>query len=196
MILVIDNYDSFTYNLVQYLGELGADVVVRRNDAVSVVEIGEFAPSAIVLSPGPCTPKEAGVRCAVSPRVGHDAGRQGAAQELPGARALIRRLALVVLLVVSGAVGAKAQDTIHLRDAGPGGGPPSLIQALAARYIVIPPAGTRALLAHETPYGRTVIVLGRDVIVEGTVQGDVIVIGGDLYMHPGGDVSGRAVAIG
>jgi len=61
MILVIDNYDSFTYNLVQYLGELGADVVVRRNDAVSVDEIGTLDPSAIVLSPGPCTPKEAGV---------------------------------------------------------------------------------------------------------------------------------------
>jgi anthranilate synthase/aminodeoxychorismate synthase-like glutamine amidotransferase len=61
MILVIDNYDSFTYNLVQYLGELGAEVVVRRNDAISVDEIGDFAPAAIVLSPGPCTPKEAGV---------------------------------------------------------------------------------------------------------------------------------------
>ena len=61
MILVIDNYDSFTYNLVQYLGELGADPVVRRNDAITVEEIGALAPSAIVLSPGPCTPKEAGV---------------------------------------------------------------------------------------------------------------------------------------
>ncbi len=61
MVFVLDNYDSFTYNLVQYLGELGADVVVRRNDAVGVEEIGELAPSAIVLSPGPCTPKEAGV---------------------------------------------------------------------------------------------------------------------------------------
>lgn len=61
MLLVIDNYDSFTYNLVQYLGELGAEVVVRRNDAVGVDEIGQLAPSAIVLSPGPCTPKEAGV---------------------------------------------------------------------------------------------------------------------------------------
>ncbi|MDB4874093.1 MAG: glutamine amidotransferase of anthranilate synthase [Gemmatimonadetes bacterium] len=61
MILVIDNYDSFTYNLVQYLGELGTDPVVRRNDAISVDEIGELAPSAIVLSPGPCTPKEAGI---------------------------------------------------------------------------------------------------------------------------------------
>ena len=61
MLLVIDNYDSFTYNLVQYLGELGAEVVVRRNDAIGVDEIGTLAPSAIVLSPGPCTPKEAGV---------------------------------------------------------------------------------------------------------------------------------------
>jgi anthranilate synthase/aminodeoxychorismate synthase-like glutamine amidotransferase len=61
MILVIDNYDSFTYNLVQYLGELGAEVVVRRNDAISVDEIGDLTPAAIVLSPGPCTPKEAGV---------------------------------------------------------------------------------------------------------------------------------------
>ena len=61
MLLVIDNYDSFTYNLVQYLGELGADVVVRRNDAIAVEAVGELAPSAIVLSPGPCTPKEAGI---------------------------------------------------------------------------------------------------------------------------------------
>ena len=61
MILVIDNYDSFTYNLVQYLGELGAEVVVRRNDAITVDEIGRLAPSAIVISPGPCTPKEVGV---------------------------------------------------------------------------------------------------------------------------------------
>jgi anthranilate synthase component 2 len=70
MILVIDNYDSFTYNLVQYLGELGADVVVRRNDAVGVEEIGELAPAGIVLSPGPCTPKEAGVTVDVIRRWG------------------------------------------------------------------------------------------------------------------------------
>ena len=61
MILVIDNYDSFTFNLVQYLGELGAEVVVRRNDAVTVEEIGALAPSGIVLSPGPCAPAQAGV---------------------------------------------------------------------------------------------------------------------------------------
>lgn len=70
MILVIDNYDSFTYNLVQYLGELGSDPVVRRNDAVTVEEIGGMAPSAIVLSPGPCTPKDAGVTVDVIRRWG------------------------------------------------------------------------------------------------------------------------------
>jgi anthranilate synthase/aminodeoxychorismate synthase-like glutamine amidotransferase len=61
MLLVIDNYDSFTYNLVQYLGELGAPIEVRRNDAVSVEEIGALQPSAIVISPGPCAPHQAGV---------------------------------------------------------------------------------------------------------------------------------------
>jgi anthranilate synthase/aminodeoxychorismate synthase-like glutamine amidotransferase len=60
-LLVIDNYDSFTYNLVQYLGELGAELDVRRNDAVSVEEVEALAPDAIVISPGPCTPAEAGI---------------------------------------------------------------------------------------------------------------------------------------
>jgi anthranilate synthase/aminodeoxychorismate synthase-like glutamine amidotransferase len=60
-VLMIDNYDSFTYNLVQYLGELGADVTVRRNDAIGLDEIAALAPDAIVVSPGPCTPNEAGV---------------------------------------------------------------------------------------------------------------------------------------
>ncbi|HYA12739.1 MAG TPA: aminodeoxychorismate/anthranilate synthase component II [Syntrophales bacterium] len=61
MILMIDNYDSFTYNLVQYLGQLGQDVAVYRNDAITVNEITKLAPSSIFLSPGPCTPKEAGI---------------------------------------------------------------------------------------------------------------------------------------
>ena len=60
-LLVIDNYDSFTYNLVQYLGELGAEVTTLRNDAIDVAGIAERRPDAIVLSPGPCTPNEAGV---------------------------------------------------------------------------------------------------------------------------------------
>ncbi len=61
MIVMIDNYDSFTYNLVQYLGELGADVQVHRNDQISVAEVAALKPSHIVLSPGPCTPNEAGI---------------------------------------------------------------------------------------------------------------------------------------
>jgi anthranilate synthase component 2 len=61
MLLMIDNYDSFTYNLVQYLGELGADVRVFRNDAITLGEIEKMAPAQIVVSPGPCTPNEAGI---------------------------------------------------------------------------------------------------------------------------------------
>lgn len=61
MILLIDNYDSFTYNLVQYLGELGAEVLVKRNDEIDLDGIEELAPEKIVISPGPCTPNEAGI---------------------------------------------------------------------------------------------------------------------------------------
>ncbi|GAB6065430.1 aminodeoxychorismate/anthranilate synthase component II [Aquifex pyrophilus] len=58
---MIDNYDSFTYNLVQYLGSLGAEVIVRRNDEIKLEEVKQIDPDAIVISPGPCTPKEAGI---------------------------------------------------------------------------------------------------------------------------------------
>jgi len=61
MLLMIDNYDSFTYNVVQYLAELGADVVVHRNDEITLVQIAKLAPEFIVISPGPCTPLEAGI---------------------------------------------------------------------------------------------------------------------------------------
>jgi anthranilate synthase/aminodeoxychorismate synthase-like glutamine amidotransferase len=61
MVFVLDNYDSFTYNLVQYLGELGAKVVVRRNDQVTVEEVKALHPERIVISPGPCTPQDAGI---------------------------------------------------------------------------------------------------------------------------------------
>ena len=72
MILMIDNYDSFTYNLVQYLGELGAELVVHRNDKVTLEEIEALAPEKIVISPGPCTPREAGISCEL---VRHFAGK-------------------------------------------------------------------------------------------------------------------------
>ena len=68
MILVIDNYDSFTYNLVQYLGELGEEIVVRRNDEIDLDGIAQLAPDHILISPGPCTPNEAGVSLALIER--------------------------------------------------------------------------------------------------------------------------------
>jgi len=70
MLLVIDNYDSFTYNLVQYFGELGADPLVRRNDEITPDEIATLNPERIVISPGPCTPTEAGISCEVIRRFG------------------------------------------------------------------------------------------------------------------------------
>ncbi|MEC4568911.1 aminodeoxychorismate/anthranilate synthase component II [Paenibacillus sp. CMAA1739] len=72
MILVIDNYDSFTYNLVQYLGELGEEVTVKRNDEIDVKGIEEIAPEHILISPGPCTPNEAGISLDV---INHFKGR-------------------------------------------------------------------------------------------------------------------------
>jgi len=70
MILVIDNYDSFTYNLVQYFGQLGADLRVIRNNEATVDEVAAMKPERIVVSPGPCTPNEAGISCAVIEKLG------------------------------------------------------------------------------------------------------------------------------
>ncbi|MBS1209456.1 MAG: anthranilate synthase component [Proteobacteria bacterium] len=72
MLLMIDNYDSFTYNIVQYLGELGADVRVFRNDGITIEQIEEMAPERIVISPGPCSPAEAGISVAT---IQHFAGK-------------------------------------------------------------------------------------------------------------------------
>jgi len=72
MLLMIDNYDSFTYNLVQYFGELGQDVQVHRNDAITIADIEALAPERIVISPGPCTPTEAGISLEV---IRHFAGK-------------------------------------------------------------------------------------------------------------------------
>ncbi|WDR03272.1 aminodeoxychorismate/anthranilate synthase component II [Devosia algicola] len=89
--LVIDNYDSFTYNLVHFLGELGADMTVRRNDKITLDEIADMAPEAIVLSPGPCTPNEAGICLALierfaqtTPLLGVCLGHQAIGQAMGG----------------------------------------------------------------------------------------------------------------
>ncbi|MFZ5579922.1 MAG: anthranilate synthase component II [Pseudomonadota bacterium] len=91
MILMIDNYDSFTYNIVQYLGELGAEVEVRRNDELSLDDIERMAPSHLVVSPGPCTPNEAGISVAAIrhfagtlPILGVCLGHQGIGQAFGG----------------------------------------------------------------------------------------------------------------
>jgi len=68
MLLMIDNYDSFTFNLVQYLGELGEEVLVKRNDEITIAEIERLAPARIVISPGPCSPNEAGISLAAIER--------------------------------------------------------------------------------------------------------------------------------
>lgn len=70
MLLVLDNYDSFTYNIVQYLGELGAELVIKRNDEITLDEIAALKPGKIVISPGPCTPREAGISNDVIRRFG------------------------------------------------------------------------------------------------------------------------------
>ena len=72
MVFVLDNYDSFTYNLVQYLGEMGEEVLVNRNDQVTIEQIAELKPSHILISPGPCTPQEAGISIAL---IRHFAGK-------------------------------------------------------------------------------------------------------------------------
>ncbi|ART80978.1 anthranilate synthase component II [Oceanisphaera avium] len=91
MLLMLDNYDSFTYNLVQYFAELGQEVMVRRNDEISVAEIAQLQPAGLVISPGPCTPNEAGISLAAIkefapqlPILGVCLGHQAIAQAFGG----------------------------------------------------------------------------------------------------------------
>ncbi len=99
MLLMIDNYDSFTYNLVQYFGELGENVEIRRNDQISIAEIEALAPARIVISPGPCTPAEAGISVATikhfagkTPILGVCLGHQSIAQAFGGSIAHARQI--------------------------------------------------------------------------------------------------------
>lgn len=101
----------------------------------------------------------------------------------------------VALLGMLAAV-AHGQVAVQLTDAGPGPGPEILTRALAAPHTLVPPQAGRYVIRADSVVGRTLISIGNTVVVEGTVHGDLIVVGGDLYMHPGGSVDGRAIALG
>ncbi len=133
MLLLIDNYDSFTYNLVHYLGELGADVVVKRNDALDVQAAMALRPAGIVLSPGPCTPNEAGICLSLVaaasesqiPLLGVCLGHQSIGQAF-GGRVLQARE------IVHGKVGR-----IHHNDSGVFKGLPSPIAATRYHSLIV-----------------------------------------------------------
>ncbi len=108
---------------------------------------------------------------------------------------MIRGVGRAVMLLMGGAFAARAQ-TLVVREYGPGDGPQLLAQILRSPYAVVPPAARDYIVAKDSAYSRTLIVLARKVFVEGTVHGDLVVIGGDLYMHPGGRIEGRAIAFG
>ncbi|MBR9813595.1 aminodeoxychorismate/anthranilate synthase component II [bacterium] len=132
MILMLDNYDSFTYNLVQYLGEIGAQVVVKRNDEVSVEQVRSLAPSHIVVSPGPCTPNEAGVSLDIVrrfageiPLLGVCLGHQCIGQVYGGK------------IVRARAVMHGKTSTMHHDDAGVFAGLPSPLEATRYHSLVV-----------------------------------------------------------
>ena len=132
MLLMIDNYDSFTYNLVQYFGELGADVRVFRNDQVEVADIERMAPERIVISPGPCTPNEAGVSVEAIrtfagriPILGVCLGHQSIGQAFGGR------------IVHAGSIMHGKTSLIHHLDAGVFHGLPSPLEATRYHSLVI-----------------------------------------------------------
>jgi hypothetical protein len=108
---------------------------------------------------------------------------------------VIRRVLLLALLW-GGAARAQVPVTVRFDDPGRGTGPSLLQNALTSPYRVIPPGTTSVLLRRDSSYQHSVVILGRTAAVDGTVKGDVIVVGGDLFLHPGADISGRAIAIG
>lgn len=108
---------------------------------------------------------------------------------------MIRRLAMLVLLLWGGRLVAQS-PIVRIDDAGPGVGPEILERTLAIPHTVVGPGPGRYVVARGKDQPQTLIVLSRDVVVEGRVRGDLVVVGGDLYMHPGGSISGAATVIG
>jgi anthranilate synthase component 2 len=159
MLLMIDNYDSFTYNLVQYLGELGADVRVYRNDRIGLAEIAALGPEHIVISPGPCTPNEAGISVQVIERfsgkvpiLGVCLGHQAIGQAFGGR------------VVHAGAVMHGKTSPIHHRGAGVFHGLADPFQATRYHSLVIDREGLPDCLEitawTETPQGEIDEIMG------------------------------------
>ena len=159
MLLMIDNYDSFTYNLVQYLGELGADVRVFRNDRIGIAEIAALGPEHIVISPGPCTPNEAGISVQVIERfsgkvpiLGVCLGHQAIGQAFGGR------------VVHAGAVMHGKTSPIHHRGAGVFHGLADPFQATRYHSLVIDREGLPDCLEitawTETPQGEIDEIMG------------------------------------
>lgn len=109
---------------------------------------------------------------------------------------MIRRLARLGLLLFAGRVAAAQTQTVRVDDAGPGIGPQVLVEALKHPYTIAPQGPGQYVVPRSTEVPTSLVVLGRDVVIEGGVRGDVIVIGADLYMHPGGAIEGRALSFG
>lgn len=159
MLLMIDNYDSFTYNLVQYLGELGADVRVFRNDRIGIAEIAALGPEHIVISPGPCTPNEAGISVQVIehfsgkvPILGVCLGHQAIGQAFGGR------------VVHAGAVMHGKTSPIHHRGAGVFHGLADPFQATRYHSLVIDREGLPDCLEitawTESPQGEIDEIMG------------------------------------
>jgi anthranilate synthase component II len=159
MLLMIDNYDSFTYNLVQYLGELGADVRVFRNDRIGIAEIAALGPEHIVISPGPCTPNEAGISVQVIehfsgkvPILGVCLGHQAIGQAFGGR------------VVHASAVMHGKTSPIHHRGAGVFHGLADPFQATRYHSLVIDREGLPDCLEitawTETPQGEIDEIMG------------------------------------
>lgn len=169
MVLMLDNYDSFTYNLVQYLGELGVEVWVARNDQVTVAEIAQRAPSHIVISPGPCSPSEAGVSIEVLhafagkiPMFGVCLGHQAIGQAFGGK--VIRAKE-----VMHGKV-----SPIHHRGEGVFAGLPNPFEATRYHSLVVEKASLPPVLEitawTESPDGSFDEIMGlrhREFVIEG-----------------------------
>jgi anthranilate synthase/aminodeoxychorismate synthase-like glutamine amidotransferase len=163
-ILMIDNYDSFTYNLVQYLAELGAEVDVRRNDAVTLDEVAALAPDGIVISPGPCTPREAGISVPLVQRftgeipiLGVCLGHQAIGAALGGD------------IVRAPRIMHGKTSPIHHDGSGVFADLPDPFDATRYHSLVIDPATLPAVLARSawTDEGEIMGVRHRDAFVEG-----------------------------